>query len=241
LIVTNPATDRVAERLRRVRADVDAAVRAAGREAGSVVLVAVSKTHPVESIRAAYDAGQRDFGESYAQEFSAKRAALSGLPDLRWHFIGALQSNKAKLVVPGASLVHAVDRESVAAALSRKAREAGAMVDVLVEVNVGAESSKAGVAPEALETALGAFSQLEGVRLAGLMCIPPPLDARPDPRSAFATLRSLRDRFVDRHPALRLLSMGMSDDFAHAIAEGATHVRVGSAIFGERPRKPVPE
>lgn len=231
----------VAARLAAVRASVERSAVAAGRDPASVTLVAVSKTHPPEAIRAAWEAGQRDFGESYAQEFAAKRAALADLAGLRWHFIGALQSNKAKLVVPGTSLVHAVDRASVVEALGRRAREAGVVQDVLVEVNVGAESTKAGLAPEALGAALEGFSRVEGIRLAGLMCIPPPAGDRDDRRAPFRRLRELREANVARHGSLRLLSMGMSDDYADAIAEGATHVRVGTAIFGERPRKPAAE
>jgi pyridoxal phosphate enzyme (YggS family) len=133
----------IAENLAEVRAQIDDACRKAGRSPSTVTLVAVSKTHPSDAIREAYAAGQRDFGENYAQEFAAKREALADLPDLRWHFIGALQSNKVKLVVPGTVLVHAVDRLSVAEALSKRAAAAGSTVDLLVEVNVGGEASKA--------------------------------------------------------------------------------------------------
>lgn len=222
--------------LNEIRSRIERACAASGRDPRSVTLVAVSKTHPPEAIRAAYQAGQRDFGENYAQELATKREALADLTDLRWHFIGALQSNKAKLVVPGCVLVHAVDRESVAEALGKRAAAAGTLAEALLEVNVGDEASKAGVSPEHVEGLVRQWSKRPSLRLRGLMCIPPPCDAPDDARPYFRRLRALRDALQPLHPELELLSMGMSGDFEAAIAEGATHVRVGSAIFGARPR-----
>jgi pyridoxal phosphate enzyme (YggS family) len=227
----------VTENLAAIRARVAAACRTAGRDPAAVTLVAVSKTHGPEAIREAYAAGQRDFGENYAQEFAAKREALADLPDLRWHFLGALQSNKAKLVVPGTVLVHAVDRHSVAEALSRRAAAAETTIDLLVEVNVGAEASKAGVAPEAVETLLTTIEPLPAVRVRGLMCIPPPTEAEAEARAAFGRLRAVAAGLTTPNRPLEILSMGMSGDFEWAITEGATHVRVGTAIFGARNRR----
>lgn len=228
--------DDIARNLATLQERIARAARAAGRRPEEITLVAVSKTHPPEAIRAAWAAGQRDFGENYAQELARKREALSDLQGVRWHFVGALQSNKARYVVPGAALLHAVDRPSVAEALDRRARAAGAVVEVLLEVNVGDEQSKAGVPPGEVEALLEALSPFEAVRVRGLMCIPPPGDPARS-RDGFRVLRALRDRLAPQHPGLELLSMGMSDDFEVAIAEGATHVRVGTAIFGERPRR----
>lgn len=220
----------IAERLEEVRRRIS--------QAGNATLVAVSKTHPATAIREAYATGQRDFGENYAQELTAKRAELADLQDIRWHFIGALQSNKAKLVVPGTTLVHAVDRLSVADALSRRAVGAGTVCEALIEVNVGGEESKAGAAPEAVEQLIAALAGLPGLRIRGLMCVPPPVADAERSRPSFRRLRLLRDDLRRRHPSVELLSMGMTGDFEVAIAEGATHVRIGTAIFGAREARP---
>lgn len=224
----------IAERLAAIQSRVEAAAKAAGRDPNTVTLIAVSKTHPATAIREAYQAGQRDFGENYAQELAAKRAELSDLTDIRWHFIGALQSNKAKLVVPGTTLVHAIDRTSVAEALAKRARAAGLTCEALIEVNVGGEESKAGIAPAEVGALLQQLSGFDGLRVRGLMAIPPPSDDPEAVRPAFRRLRELRDQLHATQPQLDLLSMGMSGDFEVAIAEGATHVRVGTAIFGSR-------
>lgn len=220
--------------LASVRSRIARAAERAGRAPEQLTLVAVSKTWPHEDIRLAYEAGQRDFGENYAQELAAKREALSDLTELRWHFIGALQSNKARLVVPGCVLVHAVDRASVAQALSRRAVAAGVVAQVLVEVNVSGEGSKAGVTPRDADVLANAIAGYDGLSLAGLMCVPAADQPDEVTRAAFRRLRELRDRLAVDHPSLTRLSMGMSHDFELAIEEGATHVRVGSAIFGAR-------
>jgi len=205
------------ERIADVRARVARA--AAGRP---VTLVAVTKTHSPETIRAAAAAGLTDFGENYVQEWAQKRDALADLP-IRWHFVGHLQKNKAKDVVGRVALVHGVDSIELARTLDRRA---AAPQDVLVEVNVGGEASKSGVAPAALPALLEAMSSLEKVRCRGLMCIPPPGRGRP----GFQLLARLAN-----DSGLPELSMGMSDDFEEAIREGATIVRVGTALFGQRP------
>jgi pyridoxal phosphate enzyme (YggS family) len=216
----------IAERLAAVRAELPA----------GVTLVAVSKGQPVEAIREAHGAGQRHFGENYAQEWRDKAAALADLPELVWHFIGGLQTNKAKYLAGGVRYVHTVDREELAQELSKRCAAKGATLEVLVEVNIGREPQKSGVLPEALEGLLRSAAALPALKLAGLMCIPP---AEGDPRPHFAALRRLRDetRLALGWPlGLPELSMGMSGDYPIAIEEGATMVRVGTAIFGERKR-----
>jgi len=218
----------VATALSEVRARIDAGARAAGRDPSTVRLVAVSKLKPSSAIREAYAAGQRDFGENYAQELAEKAVELADLADIRWHFIGHLQSNKAKLVAPVAHLVHAVDSASLAQALAKRAP---APLRVLVEVNVGGEAEKHGVVPDAAGAVLDAIAAEPNLVLAGLMTMPPhDLDAA---RSAFEGLVALRDRHGGT-ARLPELSMGMSDDLEVAIACGATLVRVGTAIFGAR-------
>ena len=193
-------------------------------------LLAVSKTKPEAMIREAYAAGQRDFGENYVQELCAKAAALADLPDLRFHLIGPLQRNKAKQIVSVASLVHTVDRASLAEELSKRAAAAGKTLRVLLEVNVSGEASKAGCAPSEAPALAAAVRSSPGLALAGLMTIPPDTDDRELARPYFRSLRELRDAIGD----LPELSMGMSHDFEIAIEEGATIVRVGTAIFGSR-------
>jgi pyridoxal phosphate enzyme (YggS family) len=206
----------IAERLSRIRAEL----------APGVTLVAVSKTKPAAAIREAYAAGQRDFGENYAQEWREKAEALADLADLRWHFIGGLQTNKVKYLAGKVAYVHTVDREELARELSKRFAAKGAVARVFLEVNVGGEGSKEGCAPEAAPALAAAVGALPGLELVGLMCIPPPED---DPRPHFRTLRALRDRL-----GLRELSMGMSGDWRMAIEEGSTFVRIGTAIFGAR-------
>jgi PLP dependent protein len=208
----------VAENLARVRARLPA----------GVTLVAVSKTQPPEAIREAHAAGQRHFGENYAQEWRQKADALGGLP-IVWHFIGSLQTNKVKYLAGRADWVHTVDRLALAEELSRRWGAKGASVKVLLEVNVAAEPRKAGCAPADVPGLAEAVARLPALELRGLMCVPP---AEDDPRPHFARLRALRDEL-----GLADLSMGMSADWEAAVEEGATLVRIGTAIFGARPPK----
>jgi pyridoxal phosphate enzyme (YggS family) len=201
-----------------------AAVR--GRLPASVTLVAVSKTQPTEAIRAAHAAGQRHFGENYAQEWRQKADALADLPDLTWHFVGGLQTNKVKYLAPRAAWIHTLDREELARELSKRYAAAGATARLLVEVNLGGEAQKSGCPPERVEPLVALARGLPGLEVAGLMCIPPPSEP---PRPHFARLRALRDRL-----GLRELSMGMSADWVEAVEEGATLVRLGTALFGAR-------
>lgn len=223
----------VAERLAEVRARIAAAERSAGRAPGSVTLVAVSKTKPIEAIEEAYAAGQRDFGENYAQELDRKARALAHLEGLRWHFIGNLQRNKAKLVAPHAVAVHTLDSVDLAAELEKRLAGLGRKVDVLVEVNVSGEAQKHGVAASAAGALVAACATFPHLRARGLMTVPPADDDAAAAR-CFADLARLGAGLAATLGAPPLLSMGMSDDLELAIAAGATHVRVGSAIFGER-------
>ena len=222
----------IATRLDAVRERIARACARVHREASSVCLVLASKTRAPEAIAAAYAAGARDFGENYVQEAIAKRAALTHLLGVRWHMIGHLQSNKARAAVENFALVHTLDGVRLANALAR-ARPAPPM-PVLVEVNLGGETSKSGVSPGAVARLIESVRAIVEVR--GLMTIPPPAANPAAARHWFAQLRELRERLVaDSGLALRELSMGMSDDYEAAIEEGATIVRVGRAVFGERP------
>lgn len=223
----------IANRLQDVRDRIATAAQRAGRAKEEVRLIAVSKKMPPEAIRAAHAAGQRDFGESYAQELAQKAATLGDLPDLAWHAIGRLQRNKAKLVAGIATLIHSVDREDLAVELDRRAATCGRTLRVLIEVNVGGEATKGGCAPDDVGRLLDVAARCPHLRVSGLMTIAPFLDDPGDVRPFFAALRALRDAHGGA-ATLPELSMGMSHDFEAAIAEGATLVRVGTAIFGPR-------
>jgi pyridoxal phosphate enzyme (YggS family) len=225
--------DSVPAALAGVRARIDAAARACGRDPDGVTLVAVSKLQPEALIRAAYACGQRDFGENYVQELVSKREALADLAEIRWHLIGHLQRNKAKYVAPFVHLAHTVDDRDLGAELGRRAKSAGRVLDALVQVNVGGEAQKSGCAPGDLAALLRDLAAVEGLRVRGLMTVPPHTD---DPAGAgpfFDALRALRDAHGGPE-ALPTLSMGMTHDLEVAVAAGATLVRVGTAIFGAR-------
>jgi hypothetical protein len=198
--------------------------------------LAVSKTFPAAAVREACQAGQRAFGENYLQEGQSKIEALSGL-DLEWHFIGPIQSNKTGPIARLFSWVHSVDRLKLAQRLSA-ARPAGLPpLQICLQVNISGEQSKSGCHPEEVAGLAGAVAGLSGLVLRGLMAIPEPTPDRALQRRRFAQLRALRDDLVSRGLELDTLSMGMSDDFELAIAEGSTMVRIGSAIFGTRARR----
>ncbi len=222
----------IAERLVAVRRDVADACARAGRDPASVKLVAVSKTMPVEALQAAYDAGQRVFGENYAQELRDKARALPA--DVEWHFIGRLQANKAKYVAPVAARVHALEAADQAAALAARLPPER-MLNVLISVNVGGEDTKGGVAPAALPAAVDAISAVPGIRVVGLMTLPPPREDPAEMAPFFAELAALAAAERARgRGEITELSMGTSHDYAFAIVHGATWVRVGTAIFGAR-------
>jgi pyridoxal phosphate enzyme (YggS family) len=225
--------EEIAANLQVVRERIAAAARAAGRPPESVRLIAISKKMTADDVRAAVAAGQQAFGENYGQELRDKRAALAGADSPEWHFVGPLQSNKIKYVAGLVSLIHTID----SIALLDEVESRGVPQACLVQVNVAGEAQKRGVAPAELPALLDRFAAAAHVRCTGLMLIPPftddPAQARPQGRE----VRALRDREAARprpHVELRELSMGMSGDFEIAIAEGATLVRVGTAIFGAR-------
>jgi PLP dependent protein len=225
--------DGIPARLAKVKRQIEEAARRAGRAPESVRLVAVSKGKPVEAIRAAFAAGQRDFGENYVQELQQKAEALSDLAGLRWHAIGQLQRNKAKQVARVASVVHSIDRADLANELDRRAAAASRVIEALVEVNVAGEVTKGGAEPDDVGAVLEALAKATNLKVIGLMTMAPFVDDAELARPAFAALQALRDRYGGPL-ALPELSMGMSHDFEVAIAEGATLVRVGTAIFGAR-------
>lgn len=226
-----PEDDALLARWRAVRERIARAAEAAGRDPGDVTLVAVSKTVETPAVATLAAAGQRDFGESRAQELAVKRAAVAA-PAVRWHFVGRLQRNKVRDVVGAVDLVHAVDRLPLAEALATRARALGVVQRVLVQVNAGEDPAKAGPPPAEAAGLVAAVAGLPGLACEGLMTIPP---QGVDPAPVFARLRALRDDLAERLPAVRHLSMGMSGDFELAIAHGATLVRVGEAVFGPRP------
>ncbi|KXS37159.1 MAG: hypothetical protein AWU55_2528 [Halomonadaceae bacterium T82-2] len=230
----------VSEALLRARRRLDAALRQSGRRADATRLLAVSKTQPAERLREAYRAGQRDFGENYLQEALDKQAALAELEDIVWHFIGPLQSNKTREVAEHFRWVHSVDRLKIARRLSAQRPAELGPLEICLQVNVSGEASKSGVPPEALEALALEVAGLPNLRLRGLMAIPAPAETLDAQRRPFAQLRECLERLNTAHPELALdtLSMGMSGDLEAAVQEGATWVRLGTAIFGARPPRP---
>jgi pyridoxal phosphate enzyme (YggS family) len=226
----------IATRLASIHATIAEAAARSGRQAEDVALVAVSKTQPPEAVQEAIDAGQLLFGENRVQEARAKIPLLPAR--VRWHLIGHLQKNKIRQALPLFTLIESIDSLELALELDRLATEAGVFPRALLEVNVAGEGTKFGFAPDRLRTDLEALLRLERVQIEGLMCIPPPVPRAEDARRYFVALRELRDRLAaESGVPLPQLSMGMSGDFPVAVEEGATLVRVGSAIFGERKGK----
>jgi len=219
--------------LQAVKTRIAAACMASGRPESAVQLVAVSKTHPAQAVRAAADAGQRDFGENYVQEALTKIEVMADLP-LVWHFIGPIQSNKTRAIAQAFHWVHSLDREKIAKRLSEARPAHLPPLKVCIEVNVSGEASKSGVAPEAVAPLARQVGALPRLELRGLMTIPEPTPDAQLQRRRFRALRELKDELVRGGLALDTLSMGMSADLEAAIAEGATMVRIGTAIFGER-------
>ncbi len=227
----------IAENLQQVRQSIADAAHRAGRDPAGVQLLAVSKTFGADAVIAAADAGQRAFGENYLQEAVDKIAQVKALrPDLalEWHFIGPIQSNKTRPVAEHFDWVHAVDREKIARRLSEQRPAHLPPLNICLQVNVSGEDSKSGVAPEELPALAQAVAALPNLRLRGLMAIPEPADDYEAQRKPFALLRELQAQLSAQGIATDTLSMGMSADMAAAIAEGATIVRIGTAIFGKR-------
>lgn len=221
------------DRLAAVRARIDAAAVRHGREPGSVGLIAVGKNHPAATLAAAFDCGQRAFGENYVQEFAAKAAALAGHA-IEWHFIGPLQANKSRAVAATAAWVHTIDRLRIATRLSAQRAPELPPLNVLIQVNIDGGANKSGVAPQEAAALADGVAGLPNLTLRGLMAIPEPADGVEEQRRPCARLRELRDELNGRGHRLDTLSMGMSDDLEAAVAEGATMVRIGTAIFGGR-------
>jgi hypothetical protein len=229
----------IAENIVVVREQVEAAARKSGRGAEDIALMAVTKTHPPERIREAFRAGLRLFGENRVQEFAGKASALADLAGAEWHMIGHLQTNKAGKAVELFTAVDSVDSVKLAEKLDAAALGLGKTLSVLIEVNVGGETAKSGVAPDSreLEELLLAAPRLEGLEFRGLMTVPPFTEDPEGGRRYFRKLRELREAIAARRltgVGMDVLSMGMSHDFPVAIDEGSTCVRVGTAIFGER-------
>ena len=223
-------------RLAAVKSQIAEAAARAGRDAGDITLVAASKTHPPESVSAVLAAGQSVFGESRVQEARAKIPLVPGRA--RWHFIGHLQRNKIRHALPLFELFHGVDSLDIARDIERIAAEDGALPRVLLEVNVAGEGSKFGFSPACIRSQIEDLLALKRLTIEGLMCIPPPQPRAEMARRFFVTLRELREKLeTEFRISLPQLSMGMSGDFTVAIEEGATLVRVGTAIFGERSGK----
>ncbi|WP_028993622.1 YggS family pyridoxal phosphate-dependent enzyme [Azonexus hydrophilus] len=224
----------IADNLQAVRNRIAQAARAAGRPTDSISLLAVSKTKPLADVLAAAAAGQTDFGENYVQEGVDKLLASAAGNSLTWHFIGPLQSNKTRLVAEHFDWVHSVDRLKIAERLSAQRPLTLPPLNVCVQVNVSGEASKSGCAPAEAAALCQAVARLPGLRLRGLMAIPEPTDDIAAQRLPFRQLRGIFEQLQRTGLALDTLSMGMSHDLEAAIAEGATLVRIGTAIFGER-------
>lgn len=224
---------KVQDALDAVRTRLDAAARRAGRDPSAVALLAVSKTHGPDAVRAAYAHGQRDFGENYVQELVTKAAALADLVGLRWHFIGHLQTNKCREVAGLVATVQSVDSERLVKELGRRATATGRTLEILIQVNVACEAQKSGCDLAALPQLIAAAQGTPGVRLRGLMTVPPAVDDPVESRRWFDALRGLREAHGGE-ALLPDLSMGMTHDMEEAVAAGATVVRVGTAIFGTR-------
>ena len=227
----------VRENLKTVQEKISRACRRAGRNPSEVGLVLITKNVSVEKIREAYEAGVRDFGENRVQELCSKQPGLPS--DIRWHFVGRLQTNKVKSILGGVHLLHSLDRLALAEEIQRQAERKNLVVDALVQVNTSGEPTKSGFAPgEVLEAARKLLS-LNRIRLRGLMTIGPLTDDESFVRSSFVALRNLREALQKKFSRENFshLSMGMSSDFEIAVEEGATFVRIGTAVFGERSRQ----
>lgn len=223
----------IAANLTVIQRRIQAAAERSGRNPADITLAAVSKMHSEADIREAYAQGQRHFAENYAQHLRDKAAALCDLSDIRWHFVGHLQRNKIKYVIAARALIETVDSAALAGELDLAAGRAGVCLDCLVQVNIGRETQKSGVSLEEVEPVLTAVESANHLRLQGLMTIPP-YDWEPEEtRKHFSALRKLRDS-IGGIARLPHLSMGMSGDYPEAVEEGATIVRVGTALFGNR-------
>lgn len=223
----------IAQSLEKIRNRVTVLERQYGRPPGAVRVLAVSKTKPAEAVRAAFEAGQRDFGENHVQDALTKLDALTDL-DLVWHFIGPIQSNKTRIVAARFDWVHSLDRKKIARRLNDQRPADRPPLNVCIQVNVSGESSKSGVEPNEVDALADVVSTLPRLKLRGLMTLPRPCDDLDRQRRPFAELRRLQEALIQDGYTLDTLSMGMTNDMQAAIAEGATMVRIGTAIFGAR-------
>ena len=226
----------IKENVEKIRNVIKEAAKKVNRNPEDIILLAASKTQPVEKIVEAYEAGIRYFGENRVQEGMKKIDLLKEkLKEARWHLIGGLQTNKAKYAVKYFELIHSLDRKELADEIDKRAKKIGKVQPVLIEVNVGEEETKYGVRPEALKELFEYSLEKENLKILGLMCIPPYFEDKEKSRPYFSFLREMRDK-LEKEFGIKLphLSMGMSHDFDVAIEEGATIVRIGTAIFGER-------
>ncbi len=229
----------IAENVQKVQERVRRACERARRDAQSVRLIAVTKTFGVEKIREAVEAGIKDIGENFVQELREKRQVLDD-PSIRWHFVGHLQSNKVKYIADYIHLIHSLDHRSVAEEVDKRGAKNGRVLDVLVEVNTSAEKSKFGLQPESTVEFVKSIAGLRNLKVKGLMTIGPFLPDPEDSRPAFRTLREVRDEVARsgiENVEMTELSMGMTNDFEVAIEEGATMIRIGTAIFGPRKKE----
>lgn len=229
----------IAENVKNIRENIASACYRIGRDPQTVDLIAVSKTFDAAVVLNAYETGIRDFGENYVQEMTEKRSRCN-VQDIRWHFIGHLQTNKVKYIIDWVSLIHSVDSNDVAAEINKRASRSGIIADVLIEVNTSEEATKFGVKPLRAMDLIRTVNELPSVRLKGLMTIGPFTEVAEDSRSSFRTLKSIFDRanaagFL-RMP-MTVLSMGMTHDYTIAIEEGSTMIRIGTAIFGSRKKR----
>lgn len=216
--------------LKKVKEKINTAAKGVNKNPDQIQLVAVSKTMPPETIKAVYDEGQLIFGENYVQEFLKKQELF---PQIKWHFIGQLQSNKVKYIVNKISMLHSLDRLSLLSEIGKRYQAANSSLDALIQVNIGSEIQKGGVNPEDLFKFMDSAMNTEGVNLSGLMCIHP-FEEPEECRKYFVKMFELFQKAKDRGYPMKHLSMGMSSDYTQAIEEGSTMVRVGSAIFGSR-------
>ncbi len=225
----------IKENVDKILEKIEKSAVKSGRKPEDVILLAASKTQPIEKMIEAYKAGIRYFGENRVQEGIKKIEQLQEIKDIHWHLIGGLQTNKAKYAVRYFELIHSLERKSLADEIDKRAKKIGKVQDVLVEVNIGEESSKYGVSPKDLEELIEYSLKKENLKILGLMCIPPYFEDKEKSRPYFIKMRELKEK-LERKLNIKLphLSMGMSHDFDIAVEEGATIVRVGTAIFGER-------
>lgn len=225
----------IKENIKQILEIAEKSAKKSGRNLKDIIILGASKTQPIEKIIDAYNAGLRYFGENRVQEGINKIEALKNYKDIHWHLIGGLQTNKAKYAVKYFELIHSLDRKSLADELDKRAKKINKIQDVLIEVNIGEEESKYGVKPEDLNSLVEYTLKKENLNLLGLMCIPPYSENKEDSRPYFAKLRELKEN-IEKEFNIKLphLSMGMSNDFDIAIEEGATIVRIGTRLFGER-------